>query len=73
MRILVFGANGMLGHAACLVLRAEHSVFGTCRGSFEDHPRLAAFLPPQYCIEGLEVGMPDPWNERSTWLAPTSC
>ena len=48
----------MLGHAACLVLRAEHSVFGTCRGSFEDHPRLAAFLPPQYCIEGLEVGMP---------------
>ena len=48
----------MLGHAACLVLRTEHSVFGTCRGSFGDHPRLAAFLPLEYCIEGFEVGTP---------------
>lgn len=48
----------MLGHAACRVLRAEHRLFGTCRGSFRDHPRLAAFLPEESCIEGFEAGAP---------------
>ena len=46
----------MLGHAACHVLRAEHEVYGTCRGAFADHPRLAAFLPADRCVEGFEAG-----------------
>ena len=59
MRVLILGANGMLGHAACAGLRAEHDVVGTCRGAFADHPRLAAFLPAGACVEGFDAGAPD--------------
>jgi dTDP-4-dehydrorhamnose reductase len=58
MRILVLGATGMLGHAACRVLRPEHRVFGTCRESYRDRPRLSAFLPAESCIERFVAGAP---------------
>ncbi len=35
MRLLVFGAGGMLGHKLIQTLGSTHDVFGTARGSVE--------------------------------------
>ena len=52
MRVLVFGAGGMLGHKLMQVLGASHEVFGTVR----DHvTSLDAFAPAGTLISGVTV------------------
>ena len=40
MKILVFGAGGMLGHKLVQVLSSSNEVYGTFRGDAIDHPSL---------------------------------
>ena len=42
MKILVFGAGGMLGHKLVQVLSSSNEVYGTFRGDAIDHPSLEA-------------------------------
>ncbi len=54
-RVLVLGATGMLGHAACMVLRGSHQVFGACRARYRDCPPLQAFLDRSSCFDEWNV------------------
>ncbi|HEX4885885.1 MAG TPA: SDR family oxidoreductase [Casimicrobiaceae bacterium] len=56
MRILILGANGMLGHAACRVLGRSHEVFGTCRGPADAHPGLLECVAAERLVTGFEAG-----------------
>ena len=56
MRVLIFGAGGMLGHKLMQVLGKSHDVFGTARG---DLKRLEPFTPRENLIEGVTVEDPD--------------
>ena len=42
MRVLVFGAGGMLGHKLIQVLSSNNDVYGTFRGGVVEHPSLDA-------------------------------
>ncbi|MGH9336346.1 MAG: dTDP-4-dehydrorhamnose reductase family protein [Vicinamibacteria bacterium] len=53
--MLVLGATGMMGHAACLVLRRSHQVFGACRARYSYCPRLHAFLDSTACFDEWNV------------------
>lgn len=52
MRILVFGAGGMLGHKVMQVLEPNHEVFGTARGEVE---KPAPFSLYQNVVHGVSV------------------
>lgn len=52
MRVLVFGAGGMLGHKLMQVLGPNHDVFGTIRGETEN---LAPFAPGDRISTGVSV------------------
>ncbi len=56
MRVLVFGAGGMLGHKLMQVLRSNHEVFGTVRGSAES---LVPFAPADRIIADVSVEDPN--------------
>ena len=56
MKILVMGANGMLGHAACRVLGMRHEIFATCRASADHYPGLAQCLPERHRLIAFEAG-----------------
>lgn len=59
MRILVFGASGMLGHKLIQVLQENCEVFGTIRGEFgEVERRVGAFLKDKI-ITGVRAEKPD--------------
>ena len=45
MKILVFGANGMLGHKLVQRLGSNFDVFGTIRGTFESIEKFGIFKP----------------------------
>jgi dTDP-4-dehydrorhamnose reductase len=53
MRVLVIGANGMMGHMACRVLAESHEVYGSIRGSLSGP--LVRFLSADRCVEGLDT------------------
>jgi len=55
MRILVLGADGMLGHVVWSVLGRAHEVHGTCRRRLSDSP-LAAFAAGRGCTGGIVAG-----------------
>jgi dTDP-4-dehydrorhamnose reductase len=55
MRILVLGAQGMMGHMACRVLRERHDVIGTVRSAWDDDAALAHFLPREACRDNVDV------------------
>jgi len=56
MRVLVFGAGGMLGHKIMQVLGSDHEVFGTVRG---DTKQLKRFAPDDRIVAGISVEDPD--------------
>lgn len=51
MRVLILGANGMMGHMASLVMGRRYDVYGSVRRSHADIPGLDRFLPEDRCIE----------------------
>lgn len=63
MKILVFGATGMLGHKLVQVLGRRFEVWGTVRGSFDEIERFGIF-DRERTIEGVDV-----LNERSVAAA----
>jgi len=52
MRVLVFGAGGMLGHKLMQVLGAKHEVFGTVRGATK---HLGPFAPEDRIVVNVAV------------------
>jgi dTDP-4-dehydrorhamnose reductase len=56
MRVLVFGAGGMLGHKLIQVLGEEHEVSGTLRGSPEDMP--SGIFDGRQILSGVSVEDP---------------
>ncbi len=54
MRVLVFGAGGMLGHKLIQILQKDLDVWGTVRGDF-DQIELFGFLHKSKCLTGLDV------------------
>ena len=54
MRILVFGAGGMLGHKAIQAFSPDCDVWGTVRGGFEDISRYG-FLNRSRSIEAVDI------------------
>ena len=54
MRILVFGAGGMLGHKLIQVLGETFEVCGTLRGSYDQIERFG-FLDTDRCLAGIDV------------------
>lgn len=61
MRVLVFGAGGMLGHKLMQVLGSNHEVFGTVRDA---NKQLARFAPDERIIVNVAVEDPD-WIRRA--------
>lgn len=47
MRLLILGADGMLGHQLALSLAPRHAIVGTVRGPRADYAGCAAMLPAQ--------------------------
>lgn len=56
MRVLVFGAGGMLGHKLMQVLGPGHEVFGSVRG---DTGRIAKFAPGENLLSAISVEDPE--------------
>lgn len=58
MRILIFGANGMLGHKLVQQLAGGFDVWGTIRGSFDEVKRYGLFDPDRTIenVSALDVG-----------------
>ena len=56
MRVLVFGAGGMLGHKLMQVLGPGHDVFGTTRGETE---QLERFADSAHLISQVSVEVPE--------------
>lgn len=54
MRILVFGAGGMLGHKLIQVLGNEFEVWGTLRGNYDQIARFG-FLDASHCVTDVDV------------------
>src|SRR5215207_3294427 len=54
MRVLVFGAGGMLGHKLIQVLQRDHEVFGTVRGRLDQIEGFGIF-PEQRVVENVAV------------------
>lgn len=54
MRILVFGAGGMLGHKLIQVLGESSEVWGTLRGDYDQIERFG-FLDSSRCLTGIDV------------------
>ena len=54
MRVLIFGASGMLGHKLYQCLRPQFEVFATMRGNFESIKRFGIF-DPLFIVENIEV------------------
>lgn len=54
MRILVFGAGGMLGHKLIQVLSESSEVWGTLRNGFGQIERFG-FLAPERCLTDIDV------------------
>jgi len=57
MRILIFGAGGMLGHKLCQELKAKHQVFATVRGNSEGLDRFSLFDGVAF-FENVDVNDP---------------
>jgi dTDP-4-dehydrorhamnose reductase len=55
MRVLIFGAEGMLGHKLYQVFSGRYEVFGTFRTPFAGYKRLSIFRP-ESIIDNLDVG-----------------
>jgi len=55
VKILVLGAQGMMGHMVCRVLGERHELVGTLRGPFDTGDPIAAHLDEGRCIGGLDV------------------
>jgi dTDP-4-dehydrorhamnose reductase len=58
MRILIYGANGMLGHKLVQQLSGSFDVWGTIRGSFDTVERYGLFDPDRTIenVSALDVG-----------------
>src|SRR5688500_13998946 len=54
MRILVFGAGGMLGHKVIQAFSSDAEVWGTVRGGFNDISRYGLLDEP-HCIDTVDV------------------
>ncbi|MFA5844414.1 MAG: SDR family oxidoreductase [Coriobacteriia bacterium] len=54
MRVVVFGANGMLGHQLCLRLATSLDVWGTVRGDPLDYARYR-LLPQERLLGGIDI------------------
>jgi len=54
MRVLVFGAGGMLGHKLIQVLSSNNEVYGTFRGRVLEHPSLGT-VPVDRFITGVSA------------------
>jgi dTDP-4-dehydrorhamnose reductase len=54
MRILVFGAGGMLGHKVIQAFTPDSEVWGTVRGGFADIADYG-FLNESHCIQGVDI------------------
>jgi len=52
MRILIFGAGGMLGHKLVQVLSSDNEVYGTFRGGIVEHPSLDV-VPKDHFVTGV--------------------
>src|SRR5438552_2601243 len=51
MRILIFGAGGMLGHKLIQVLSSNNEVYGTFRGGVVEHPSLETIARDHFITE----------------------
>jgi dTDP-4-dehydrorhamnose reductase len=58
MKVLVFGASGMLGHKLIQVLNGDHEVFGTIRGEFGESERRVPMFAKDRIIAGVAVDDP---------------
>ncbi len=70
MRVLVLGADGMMGHMACRVLAAEHEVFGTTRRPVDPTDPLAQFLPRDRWAGGVEASRIETVEDALARLRP---
>jgi len=70
MRILIFGAGGMLGHKLCQELKAKHEVFATVRGNSNELQNYGIFdgitlldniaaTDAGSILNAVEIGQPD--------------
>jgi dTDP-4-dehydrorhamnose reductase len=67
MRVLVFGAGGMLGHKLMQVLGSDHEAFGTVRGATK---QLEAFAPSDRILTGVSVDDPDSIRQAIETIKP---
>jgi len=70
MRILVFGASGMLGHKLIQVLQENFEVFGTIRGEFGEVERRFGAFQKDKIITGVSAEKPDTLRQAIGQVKP---